>query len=200
MERDLLSSFGSVSLRLIKRRDAKLLQDLLITQRDWLEPWEATIPGMRSLPNAKWLISGLLAAHRDETALPLVILYEGELVGQLNISNILYGSVLSGTIGYWVSKDVAGRGIMTSAVAQAIDYAFQELRLHRIEIDVRPENIASLRVVEKLGLRKEGIKQKFIHIDGAWRDHLVFAITKEEVSGSMVGRVSNEHTQKNMEK
>jgi ribosomal-protein-alanine N-acetyltransferase len=129
-----------------------------------------------------------------------VILYEGEVVGQLNISNILYGSVLSGTIGYWVSKDVAGRGIMTSAVAQAIDYAFQELRLHRIEIDIRPENIASLRVVEKLGLRKEGIKQKFIHIDGAWRDHLVFAITKEEVSGSMVSRVSNEHTQKNMEK
>lgn len=189
-----------VSLRLVKRRDAKRLQELLTLQRDWLEPWEATTPGIKSLPNAKWLISGLLAAYRDETALPLVILFDGEIVGQLNLSNILHGSVSSGTIGYWVSQDVAGRGIMTSAVAQAIDYAFWNLGLHRIEIDIRPENLPSLRVVEKLGLRHEGTKRNFIHIDGAWRDHHVFAITKEEVSGRMTKRVSNEHTQKNMEK
>lgn len=200
MEKDLLSSHGAVSLRLIKRKDAKHLQELLTLQRDWLEPWEATTPGIRSLPNAKWLISGLLSAYRDETALPLVILFEGEVVGQLNISNILHGSVSSGTIGYWVSQEVAGRGIMTSAVAQAIDYAFWNLGLHRIEIDIRPENIPSLRVVEKLGLRQEGTKRNFIHIDGAWRDHHVFAITKEELSGRLVNRISNEHTHKNMDK
>lgn len=200
MEKDLLSSHGAVSLRLIKRRDAKQLQELLTLQREWLEPWEATTPGIKSLPNAKWLVSGLLAAYHDESALPLVILYEGEIVGQLNVSNILHGSVSSGTIGYWVSQDVAGRGIMTSAVAQAIDYAFWNLGLHRIEIDIRPENTPSLRVVEKLGLRQEGTKRNFIHIDGAWRDHHVFAITKEEVTGRLVNRVSNEHAPKNMDK
>jgi [ribosomal protein S5]-alanine N-acetyltransferase len=95
------------------------------------------------------------------------------------------------TIGYWIGKDFAGRNATPIAVALAIDHLFEQLGLHRVEIDIRPENAPSLRVVEKLGLRKEGLKERYIHIDGAWRDHLVFAITKEEVQGSMLGRLSN---------
>jgi len=117
--------------------------------------------------------------------------YEGEVVGQLNVANILYGSVSSATIGYWITKSAAGRSIVPVSVAIAIDYLFGDLGLHRVEIDIRPENTASLRVVEKLGLRQEGTKERFIHIDGQWRDHHIFAITTEELTGSLLSRVQN---------
>jgi ribosomal-protein-alanine N-acetyltransferase len=74
-------------------------------------------------------------------------------------------------------------------VALTIDYLFAEAKLHRVEVDIRPENTPSLRVVEKLGLREEGLKKRFIHIDGDWRDHRIFAITNEEVSGSLLTRL-----------
>jgi len=118
-------------------------------------------------------------------------LVDDVIAGQLNVANILHGSVGSATIGYWIAKEFAGRNVIPTSVAMAIDYLFEHLGLHRVEIDIRPENQPSLRVVEKLGLRKEGLKERYIHIDGAWRDHLIFAITKEELSGTMVARLSN---------
>ena len=180
---------GSVAIRIIERRDAKPLQRLLDEDREWLVPWEATIPGSRNRPQAKWLVKGLLQQYRAETTLPYVVEYEGRVVGQLNIANILHGSVCSGTIGYWVSKSVAGRGVTPIAVALAADHFFEQLKMHRIEIDIRPENGPSLRVVEKLGFRQEGLKQRFIHIDGAWRDHLVFALTAEEIGDGLLARL-----------
>ncbi len=80
---------------------------------------------------------------------------------------------------------------MPISVAIAIDHLFTEVGLHRVEIDIRPENTASLRVVEKLGLRQAGVKERFIHIDGHWRDHVVFAITSEELKDSLLSRVQN---------
>lgn len=137
------------------------------------------------------MVSNLLYHQRKQTGLAFVILYEGNVVGQLNVANILHGSVSSATIGYWIAKDYAGRNITPYAVALAIDYLFDALALHRVEIDIRPENAPSIRVVEKLGLRKEGLKERFIHIDGAWRDHFVFAITREERSDTMLNRLAN---------
>jgi ribosomal-protein-alanine N-acetyltransferase len=120
-----------------------------------------------------------------------VIEYKSLIVGQLNVANILYGSVSSGTIGYWVSKSVAGLGITPAAVAMTCDYLFFNLGLHRVEIDIRPENAASLRVVEKLGFRREGLKERYIHIDGAWRDHVIFALTREEIDSRLVNLLPN---------
>ena len=139
--------------------------------------------------NARWIVSALISQARKGTGLGFVILYKGQIVGQLNVANILFGSVSSATIGYWIASNFAGKNITPTAVALAIDYLMDDLDLHRVEIDIRPENAASLRVVEKLGLRFEGIKERFIHIDGAWRDHKVFAITKEEKSGSLLARL-----------
>ncbi|MEY4327806.1 MAG: hypothetical protein RIR71_476 [Actinomycetota bacterium] len=141
--------------------------------------------------NAGWMISSLKSQARRGTGLGFVILYNGTIVGQLNVASIQHGSVSSATIGYWIAKSAAGNNITPTAVALAIDYLMDEVGLHRIEIDIRPENGPSLRVVEKLGLRLEGIKERFIHIDGAWRDHKVFAITAEEKKGSMLERLSN---------
>lgn len=187
--------FGSVELRDLKKRDARKLQALLIKDRAWLSPWEATTPGIRYPVDARDLISNLLYQQRKGSGLAFVIEVEGKLAGQINVANILYGSVSSASIGYWIGKDFAGRGAMPIAVALTIDHLFDELHLHRVEIDIRPENDASLRVVQKLQLREEGLKERFIHIDGQWRDHRIFAITAEERKGSMLGRLDNTHSQ-----
>jgi ribosomal-protein-alanine N-acetyltransferase len=180
---------GDVSLRKLSRLDFPILNRLLHEDREWLEPWEATTPGIRRALDVKWLVRSLVEQSKEGSGIAFVIEYEGEVVGQLNVANILHGSVSSGTIGYWIAKDFAGLGITPTSVALAIDYLFSEIGLHRVEIDIRPENVASLRVVEKLGLRHEGTKLRFIHIDGAWRDHHIFAITQEELPGSMLRRL-----------
>jgi ribosomal-protein-alanine N-acetyltransferase len=130
----------------------------------------------------------MLRQLADDTALPFVIEYQGEVVGQLNVSNIIHGSVENAYIGYWVSPHFAGRGIMPIAVALATDYAFRIVGLHRIEIAIRPENSASLQVVRKLGFRYEGTKLSFIHINNGWRDHHIFALTSDEVTAGVLNR------------
>ena len=189
--RDGALKFDLVELRQLKKSDARKLQALLVRDRAWLSPWEATTPGIRYPVDARDLVRNLLYQQRKGTGLAFIIEVDGALAGQINVANILYGSVSSATVGYWIGKDFAGRGATPIAVALTVDYLFDELGLHRVEIDIRPENEASLRVVEKLKLREEGLKERFIHIDGQWRDHRVFAITSEERKGSMLGRLDN---------
>jgi ribosomal-protein-alanine N-acetyltransferase len=94
----------------------------------------------------------------------------------------------SAHIGYWVDEAVAGRGVMPTAVALAVDHSFRHVGLHRIEVCIRPENTPSRRVVEKLGFREEGLRPRYLHIDGAWRDHLVFALTADEIPEGLLTR------------
>jgi len=184
-------SHSGTSIRPLRRRDARWLQAALMKDRSWLSPWEATLPGTVLPVDARGLIGSLLHQQRKGVGLAFVITYLGKPVGQLNVANILRGSVSSATIGYWISSEAAGKSITPTAVALCIDYLFDEEGLHRVEIDIRPENAASLRVVQKLKIRQEGLKERSIHIDGGWRDHLVFAITREERKGSMLGRLDN---------
>lgn len=166
-----------------------------MVDRRWLAPWEATLPGVQLPVDARGLISALLHQQRKGTGLAFVITEHSKPVGQLNVANILRGSVSSATIGYWIASEAAGKSITPTAVALCIDYLFDVEQLHRVEIDIRPENLASLRVVQKLQLRQEGAKERFIHIDGAWRDHLIFAITREERKHSMLARLENTPSQ-----
>ena len=179
---------GEISLRIIKARDAKTVERLVLSNRAWLKPWEATNPHGPTSFDFKSQIRGLLRQLENDEGLPFLILYKGEIVGQLNVANILHGSVSSCVIGYWIIPEVAGKGITPTAVALAMDYVFKVVGLHRVEIDIRPENEASVRVVEKLGLRHEGLKKNYIHINNAWRDHLVFALTADEVPSGVLNR------------
>ena len=179
---------GQVGLRLIRPRDARTLQRELLANRAWLQPWEATIPGGVASFDMRVSIRRLLQQHKDGTGYPFVMEYDGEVAGQLNIWGVSRGSLCSATIGYWVSERFAGRGITTTAVALATDAAFDQYGLHRMEICIRPENRASLRVVHKLGFRYEGLRRRFIHIDGDWRDHHAFALTREDVPDGVLNR------------
>ena len=175
-------------MRLVRLKDSKAMERLILGNREWLRPWEATNPEGPTSFDIRAQIRMLLKQMDNNTCLPFVIEENGEIVGQLNVANILFGSVSSCVIGYWVAPEVAGKGITPTAVALVCDYLFNVVGIHRIEIDIRPENLASLRVVEKLGFRYEGLKERYIHINGAWRDHYIFALTHEEVSKGVLNR------------
>lgn len=187
---------GQVTLRPLRLRDAKAWRALRLRNLEWLKPWEGTLPPNTSRPSdLPSSFSAMVRRQRREaqlgTTLPWLITVDGALAGQLTVGGITYGSQRGAFIGYWIDRDQAGRGIMPTAVAMAIDYCFQHLELHRIEINIRPENAASLRVVEKLGLRNEGVSPSYLHIDGAWRDHLRFAVTEDEARTGMLERLRN---------
>lgn len=179
---------GHVALRPVRLRDAKALERELLDNRTWLRKWEATNPHSPMSFDARVGIRSLLVNARGGRGLPFIVLHDGELVGQLNVSSITYGSLSSATIGYWVAERVAGRGVTPTAVALATDHSFFQLGLHRMEICIRPENEASLRVVEKLGFRYEGLRRRYIHINGDWRDHFCFGIVAEEVPQGVLRR------------
>lgn len=183
------TSAGAVVLRPLRRRDATEWSRLRAENAAWLERWEATAPGANRYIASTFgeYVRSLSAQARAGTSLPFGVELDGALVGQLTVSSITWGSMCSASIGYWVSESVAGRGVIPTAVAMATDYAFF-LGLHRIEINIRPENKPSLRVVEKLGLRDEGVRERFLHIQGQWRDHRTFAVTREEVPEGLLAR------------
>ncbi|WP_265522618.1 GNAT family N-acetyltransferase [Oerskovia flava] len=183
---------GAVVLRPLHRRDATAWMRLRAQNAEWLEPWEATSPHVSASasgpPTFAEYVRVLAAQARGGSSLPFAVELDGELVGQLTVSSITYGSLCSASLGYWVGEHVAGRGVVPTGVAMAIDYCFQVLGLHRAEINIRPENAPSLRVVEKLGLRDEGVRERYLHIQGEWCDHRTFAITTEEVPEGLLSR------------
>lgn len=181
---------GPVGLRPLRLRDASAWREVRSRNASWLRPWEATVPlDNRDVPHTYGaMVRRLRAEAREGRGLPFALTYEGRFVGQLTVGGIARGSLMSGYIGYWVDQAVAGRGVVPTAVALATDHCFTEVGLHRIEINIRPENAASLRVVEKLGFRPEGMRLRYLHIDGGWRDHLAFALCSDEVPGGLLAR------------
>ncbi|MEU8223528.1 GNAT family protein [Kribbella sp. NPDC048915] len=192
---------GQVGLRPLRPSDGAEWAAARQRNVSWLRPWDATQP-----PGADDGARTFRAMARDWNRqakygrmLPFVITYGGAaglgkrskwpLVGQLTVSGITYGSARWANLGYWVDEQYAGRGIVPTAVAMAADHCWFTLGLHRIEVAIRPENKASLRVVEKLGFRYEGERPRFLHIDGDWRDHRIFALNVEEVGPGLVARL-----------
>ena len=186
---------GDLVLRPIRYRDRKEWTEVRSRNGEWLAPWEASnpVPG-GGLPDYRQMVRSLKAQAAQATALPFLItewtpgFREPVIVGQLTVSSIVWGSAMMATLGYWVDKGRAGQGIAPTAVALVTDYCFQTLGLHRMEINIRPENGPSLRVVEKLGFRDEGYRPRFLHINGEWADHRSFALTSDEVPGGLLAR------------
>jgi ribosomal-protein-alanine N-acetyltransferase len=137
---------------------------------------------------ARWL--QLRSAGRRGTALPFAVTLDDRFVGHVMVGNIVREPLLSAYVGYWVDSTVAGGGVITGAVALVVDHCFSRVGLHRMEATVRPENAASLRVLEKLGFREEGLFRSYLDVDGAWRDHACFALTADEIRpGGLTGRL-----------
>lgn len=162
----------------------------------YLREWEPEAAGSwaeRYTPMA-WPMqcAGLRSVARRGQCLPFAITVDGRLAGQLTVGNVVRGALRSAWIGYWVESGVAGFGVATGAVALAADHSFGCVGLHRLEATVRPENGASLRVLTKLGFRNEGLLVRYLEVAGAWRDHQLLALTREEIGAGLVQRLIQE--------
>ena len=102
------------------------------------------------------------------------------LLGGLSLSNVRRGVTQAAQLGYWTGLAFAGRGCMTAAVRALVPFAFDVLRLHRLEAACLPTNTASIRVLEKTGFRREGLARKYLKIDGVWQDHVLFALLEDD--------------------
>jgi [ribosomal protein S5]-alanine N-acetyltransferase len=180
---------GLVRLRAVRMRDGAQWSRIRLADRAHLEPWEPSTDGDWTLRHtvAAWpaLCSGLRAEARKGRMLPYVIELDGRFCGQLTIGNVTHGALRSAWIGYWVPRSATGGGVATAALALGLDHCFGPVMLHRVEATVRPENAASRAVLAKVGFREEGLLQRYLEVDRAWRDHLLMAITVEEVQGSV---------------
>jgi [ribosomal protein S5]-alanine N-acetyltransferase len=180
---------GRIGVRPLRARDARVWRTVRSQNVAWLAPWEATHPDVGDTsPSFGQMVRIFRREARVGRMLPFVITYDDQLVGQLTVSGINWGSLRSAQAGYWVDRRYAGRGIVPTALALVVDHCFQVVGLHRIEINIRPENAASLRVAHKLGFRPEGLRRRLLHIDGAWRDHATFALTVEDVPLGLLNR------------
>jgi ribosomal-protein-alanine N-acetyltransferase len=189
---------GPVLLRPYRRRDASAWSEVRRSNQAWLAPWESSPPGpwneLNSAASFRWIYREQRRSARAGAGMPFAIcLIEGRserLIGHLNLGNIVRRAFCSAYAGYWVDARVAGRGVMPTALALAVDHAFGPGGLHRIEVNIRPENKPSRRVVEKLGFREEAFHPRYMHIDGAWRDHIGYALTSEDVAaeGGLLAR------------
>lgn len=192
-----------VLLRPLRRGDRRAFLDLRSRNAAWLSPWDPTVPpGGRPRRNLgrdfPGYVRGLTREARAGTGLSLVIVVGDEIVGMVAASSIVEGALRSGSLGYWVGREVAGRWIAPTAVAMLGDHLMDPdgRALHRIQVEIIPDNTASLAVATKLGMREEGTRRSYLHIGGSWRDHRSFAVVAEEVGrGGLMARLSHEYQQ-----
>lgn len=105
---------------------------------------------------------------------------EGQLIGCVNINEIVRGAFQSAFLGYYAFQPHNGKGLMKQAVSLVVSEAFSQLQLHRLEANIQPDNVASVSLVRSLGFRREGFSVRYLKISGEWRDHERYAITTEE--------------------
>jgi ribosomal-protein-alanine N-acetyltransferase len=151
--------------------------------RDFLTPWEPTWPpDDLTRSSFRRRIKRYFEDQRSDLAYPFFIFRKSDnaLVGGLTLANVRRGCAQAGSLGYWMGAGFAGRGHMTAAVRAVFPFAFATLRLHRVEAACIPANVASIRLLEKTGFRREGVARQYLCIDGAWQDHLLFARLKDD--------------------
>ena len=174
---------GPLTLQPYRKRDHVAWTRLRKANAQWLKPWDATAPDTRETPPSFF---AMIRQHeleaRQGRCLPWAMWWHGAVVGQMFVGGITYGPVRGCFAGYWIDQRHAGRGITPLAAALAVTYAFDSLNLHRVELSIRPENESSIRVAEKLGFVAEGVRRSFLHIDGHWRDHNIYAVIADEVA------------------
>lgn len=184
-------SHGDVRVRPLRVRDAKRWQQLRLANRDWLQEWEATspIPSIEPPPSFRQSTKHMLAEARHGRTMPFVVEYQGVFVGQINVSDITYGSLRGCHFGYWIDESASDKRVMTTAAALVTDHLLETLQLHRIEIAVRPENIPSNRLAIRLGYAFEGRRPAFLHINRQWRDHNIYVMMPDTIAGSVIHHI-----------
>ncbi len=153
------------------------------SSRDFLSPWEPTWPA-DDLTRASFRrrIKRYSEDQRSDLAYAFFVFrkHDDVLVGGLTLANVRRGCAQAGSLGYWMGAPYARQGMMTAAVKAVVPFAFGTLKLHRVEAACIPANVASIRLLDKTGFKREGFARQYLCIDGVWQDHFLFARLAED--------------------
>lgn len=175
-------------LRLTKEAEVPLVFHALRKNSEYLRPWSPEpSPGEKRVTltlaarevarwRGLWRRGDTYALYLFPRDAPKTI------VGRVTLGRISRGVFQNAYVGYWIDRDRQGTGLMTEALTAALGFAFGTLGLHRVQAAIMPHNASSVRVVEKCGFRKEGYAERYLKIQGRWEDHLLFALTEEELA------------------
>ena len=171
-------------LKPLDKNDAALLKEYLFSNKSFLEQWEPKRnPDYFEIDSIEKMLEFEKQAEDAKQAISLYIFKkdDGKLIGNVKLSNIVYGIFLSCFTGYKLDKDELSKGYMTEALKEVVRIAFEEYGLHRIEANIMPRNKASQKVVKKLGFKKEGKSKKYLKINGIWEDHIHYVLLNENI-------------------
>jgi [ribosomal protein S5]-alanine N-acetyltransferase len=174
-----------VMLRPLAASDFRAWSEVRQRNAEWLTVWEPSRPLHQADPVVDRGAFAARCQQRDRdrsagAAYQFGLFVDQQVVGEVNVNNVIRGAMQSGTIGYWIDQRHAGNAYVAEAVVVVLQFAFEQLMLHRIEICIVPRNARSRRIVEKLEIRNEGIAERYLEINGAWEDHIRYGITVEE--------------------
>jgi ribosomal-protein-alanine N-acetyltransferase len=175
---------SGVTLRAPQSGDYAAWAALRESSRDFLVPWEPTWPSDDLTRSAfRRRLKRYAEDQRSDAAYAFLIFRSDDnaMVGGLTLANIRRGVAQAGSIGYWIGAPFAKKGYMSAALRVLIPYSFTALRLHRLEAACIPNNIASIRLLEKTGFKREGYARGYLCINGVWQDHLLYGRIKDEV-------------------
>ena len=137
--------------------------------RQWVSP-----------PNTLAAFRAYLEAKRSPAHISYFVFAQAQLVGVININEIVRGLFQSAYLGYYAFAPHQGRGYMSAGLAAVVRRAFREHRLHRLEVSIQPDNAASIALITRAGFRREGFSPRYLKIGGRWRDHERWAMTVED--------------------
>jgi [ribosomal protein S5]-alanine N-acetyltransferase len=174
-----------VALRPLVVGDFEAWREVRVRARSWLVKWEPRpLPGQPDATDDRRIFAARCGARERErqlgTGYGFGIFVGGRFSGEINLSSVQRGPYQNAYVGYWIDEAMAGHSYTPEAFVIVCRFAFEDLALHRLQASIIPRNTASRRVAAKLGLREEGIAQRYLEINGVWEDHVRYAITSEE--------------------
>jgi ribosomal-protein-alanine N-acetyltransferase len=178
-----------ISRRLVlfipSRKDAARMCRYVIENREHLRPWEPERPSLY-FTEAYWKEELATAAKEFKAGQSLRLVFvqkeehEGPIAGTINFRNFVWGAFRACHLGYGLDHRFQGQGLMREALEAALDYVFEEIKLHRVMAAYMPRNERSARLLKSLGFEAEGYAREYLHLNGAWRDHVLTSKIRRE--------------------
>lgn len=168
-------------LKVLNSKNAEIVLEYYIRNKQFLKTWEPLREdSFYTLDHQKKLILSDIKGMRSGSMFKVWIFKkDGKLIGSVSLNNIIRGCFQSCHLGYKLDEGEVNKGYMTEALKAIIEFTFTDLKLHRIEANIIPRNLPSLRVVEKLGFHNEGLAKKYLKINGKWEDHVHMVLLNE---------------------